>query len=164
MRRLATTLTLACLAAAVVAAPAQGAATRTEYVAQVDPICKAAAPQVKKSLGSMKLPSPAKIEKLDPKTGLKRISRSFGKTLGRTNKVLTAMTTRIAAVPAAPGDEAIVADWIFNQRSATDLLGRAARAGKHGKFFQMLGLLSGYNESAVVVNETMSGFGFRHCA
>lgn len=162
--RLATLLTACSLATLLVAAPAHGAATRAEYVAQVDPICKAAGPQLKKSLAALKPPSAAKLEQLDPKKGLKRISRIFGRSLSRTNRVLTAMTTRIAAVPAAPGDELIVADWILNQRSAEDLLGRAARAGKQGKFFQMLGLLDGYNEASNVVLAIVRGWGFRHCA
>jgi hypothetical protein len=161
--RLATPLIVCCLAVLLVAAPAQGAATRAEYVAQVDPICQAAAPELKRSLAAVREPSPARIEQLDPKEGLKRVARSFGKALGRTNKVLTAMTTRIATVPAAPGDELTVADWILNQRSAEDLLGRAARAGKRGKFFRMFPLLQGYEEAVAALRASVRGFGFRHC-
>ena len=164
LMRLATPLTVCCLAALLLAPPAQGAATRAEYVAQVDPICKAAAPQLKKTLAGVKPPSAAKIESLDPKKGLKRLSRSLGKMLGRTHKVLSAMTTRVAAVPAAPGDELIVTDWIFNLRSADDLLARAARAGKHGKFFQMLGLTLGWTDAGETAAAGVRDFGFRHCA
>jgi hypothetical protein len=161
--RLATPLTVGCLAALLFAAPAQGAATRAEYVAQVDPICKAAGPMMKKSLAGVKPPSEAKIESLDPKKGLKRIARSIGKLFGRTHKVLSQMTTRVSAVAAAPGDEAIVADWIFNRRSAEDLLARAARAGKHGKFFQMFGLMLAYPEAEEAATASVRDFGFRHC-
>ena len=162
--RLATLLTACSLATLLVAAPAHGAATRAEYVAQVDPICKAAGPQLKKSLALVKPPNGAKLKGLDPKQGLKRIARSFGKYLGRTQKVLSAMTTQVSAVPAAPGDELIVANWIFNRRSAEDLLGRAARAGNHGKFFQALGLMSGYTEQEEAATAGVRDFGFRHCA
>lgn len=161
--RLATPLTVCCLAALLLAAPAQGAATRVEYVAQVDPICKAAGPQLKKALAGVKPPRGAKIKSLDPKKGLKRIARSTGKLFGRMHKVLDAMTSQVAAVPAAPGDELIVANWILNRRSAEDLLGRAARAGKHGKFFQMFGLLGGYTEAEEAATASVRDFGFRHC-
>ena len=100
-----------------------GATTRAEYVAQVDQTCSASAPTFKKELNSivktgLNVPIP-------PPNG--RHTKSFLRKLKRWNRKLeraerkfigtfSDMVERIALVPAAPGDEPEVEQWIGGLR------------------------------------------------
>jgi hypothetical protein len=84
--------------AALSAAPANGAATRAEYVSQVNGICVAANNQAAQDL--------KKVGKLPTKP------KALGRLLERGRRLFAAHVARLAAVTAAPGDEAIVATWV----------------------------------------------------
>jgi hypothetical protein len=111
MRRLGVLLVVTAAAALVAAPGASAAATRAEYVAQVNPICKQANTQSGKVFSrAIKGQNPDQI-----KPGV------LTKALKRVNRITRKTTNRIAGVPAAPGDEALVAEWVASRRHSQRL-------------------------------------------
>ncbi len=150
-RPAATALAIAALA--IPAASAQAAATRAEYVAQVDPIClDYAKPAIKAFAAYFKAGARKRKPSARPTARfLSQISRAYGN-----------LTERIATVPAAPGDEAIVSTWLGRRAEVVVNLGRARRAARHGKLKRSdrLAGRAGFGAASQVVSE----FGFDYCA
>ena len=94
---------------ALTAVPASAAATRAEYAGQVNTICASVGDNVNRAL---------------KKLGKKKDPKSLFRVLERVNKVLRRMVNGVAQVPAAPGDEALVADWVASLRRVTRLTDR----------------------------------------
>jgi hypothetical protein len=94
-------------------AGASATATRAEYATQVNAICSQGAAQTKRA--SKK---PAKGKTL----GAKQISRL----LARVTRIYTLTVNRVAQVPPAPGDEALVAGWVASLQQLGRLTKKAA--------------------------------------
>jgi hypothetical protein len=155
----------ASVACVVVPSPASGAATRAEYLAQIEPICQAANQRAKK---------------LARKTN-RRLKKSLGKAKGKgkvvgdvyilsiiklvgpENRLFQRTTTLIRAVPPAPGDEAVVSAWLAGRDESTRLASEAIRAGKRGRANQMLGLLDASTVALRRGQQPVQAFGLNHC-
>jgi hypothetical protein len=106
VRRLGAVVLAAALVGVVAAPSASATADRAEYVAQVNPICTATNAQLEKKGNKAFKGSPN-----NPIAALVKL-------LGYGNKVVGREIARIAAVPAAPGDETLVASWVQSLRNA----------------------------------------------
>jgi hypothetical protein len=162
-------LAITMIALVIAAAPASAAATRAEYVAQVDQTCSSSAPAFKKTfktilnLGNKMPPLP---DGADPKRFLRKLNR-WGKQLARAqrrfDRVFATMVEGIAAVPPAPGDEAAVGQWVNGLRQYVDLSARASRAAKHGKIFKGLSFLDKAGAALDTGGVAVQGFGITTC-
>ncbi len=103
----------------VLASTAFAAATHDEYVSQVNPICKRAAPGLKRIPSRIRHTGNPFIDSLEE-------SILYGKLLGKA-------LNKIERIPPAPGDEALVAAWIGEGRSVTRYIKAEFRAFLHGK-------------------------------
>jgi hypothetical protein len=126
-------LTICCVALAVTAAPADAVTTRAEYAAQVNEICVAGNKELKERLG--KIPSTSKtpggtkdhLTKRQQRRLLNGISRSLTRLLLRLTRHSGRVITRVVAVPPAPGDDALVSQWLTSIKRAQRLSKRANR-------------------------------------
>jgi hypothetical protein len=125
------------LALAVVAAPASAATTRADWVAQVDPICQSAKKPADRAIGAW-FKALNKKGALDRPYKPKEFEREFTGISARLTSRLVAIysrvTTDIAAVVPAPGDESVVATWLADRNSFAEQARVATRALKHRKF------------------------------
>jgi hypothetical protein len=114
-----TGLAIAALASAVFAASALATATQADYVAQVNPICKNAAPAVKRI--------PSRIKKTgNPFIDSLQESVLYGRLLAKT-------LDKIERVPPAPGEEAAVQSWLTDGHLEVRYIKGLFRAFIHGK-------------------------------
>jgi hypothetical protein len=125
--------------------------TRSEYVAAVDPICKANTEANSQILKGVK--RQVKRGKLAP-AGRRfiRAATALGKTV-----------RQIAAVPQPPADKAKLGKWVgYLKREQAYLrkIGKYLKAGKKGKAQHEAVQLNSNNSRA---NNTVVGFGFREC-
>jgi hypothetical protein len=148
----------------VLAAPAQAATSRTEYVAQVDPICQVAYVAEKsayKTFHRRNKRSEAQLKRgdLPAKAARKTLFHFYRRTAQATQSMLSS----ISPIPAAPGDEATIASWLAGRQQSVDKQRRAFRAlahGQAGRFFK-LDLAAIFGE--VNANHLVAGFGFAYC-
>jgi hypothetical protein len=150
---------------------ASGAATRAEYLAQIEPICQRANEEarrqarkinraLKKSLGKpgtqVKNDKPGKV-----------VADVFVlaviKLIGAENRLFEQATAQIAAVPPAPGDQAVVNAWLLGRTQSTELVWFALRAGKHRKPNRMFSLLDASTEALRKGQQPVQAFGLNHC-
>ena len=163
-------ITAALAVLVVFAAPALGAATRAEYVAQVDPSCEAGQRDMR-----------AEAKRQNP--SIKRIARKLqrqAETLGReeenallgklaakefapTLKVFPRVTTQIAAVAPAPTDLTAVTQWLDARRAYSNLISRAIRAAKLGKTPTYNRLIENATGRLIEGEIPVETFGFRFC-
>ena len=133
------------IALAITAASAGAATTRAEYVTQVDQVCSRS-PQSSGRLGpklkelfnpnaQSPLPAPGAPEPTD-----KQIHRSLNRFINRLTRLLAGFnrasestTEQLALIPAAPGDEAAVAQWIAGLRQHEIYTAESLRALRHHK-------------------------------
>jgi hypothetical protein len=126
-------LTLICaMALSAAAEPAGAAATRAEYAAEVNAICVAANQDLKERLGNISgRPSGNKadedLSKGERRRQLNRLGRSFTRLLLRVTRAGGRTITAVAAVTAAPGDEALVSQWVASLQRAQRLSKRSNR-------------------------------------
>ena len=146
------------LAILVVAVPpAQAASTRAEYVAQAEAICQVPGHQLFKLDQQVK--KLGKRQDLRPSQAAVR----YGKIMGRLANIEGVILTQLGTLTPAPGDEATVAAWLQGEQASKGLLDRAARAGKHGKLRQFIGLLNQGLTTAKQADQIVASFGFRSC-
>jgi hypothetical protein len=147
------------------AAPANGAATRAEYIAQVDPICQSfVGPTVQAGTAYSK----------DYKEWSRRLShgtlkgwvRQTGRTarsLGRFNQLHASLTEQIAAVSAPAADAGAVSTWLADRRQA-DLFSESAASAfsrfKFGKFHKKIGQANAADGAGV---DAIAALGFQVC-
>jgi hypothetical protein len=148
---------------ALAAVPAQAASTRAEYVAQVDPICRAADRPTFKAYGLL-FKAGKKIQGLDNRKRVMRIrAQALARFYIRLSNIYAKTTTQIAAVASAPGDEQTVTAWLAERSLVPDLGIRAGRAMNHQKVKRSRRLsnqaISSSERAASVVGE----FGFHAC-
>jgi hypothetical protein len=140
---------------------AEGASTRAEYVAQVDPVCQSFVGPVN-----------------DAKTAYKRWVRDLSKgtlhnwvrqtartaiSLRRLNHVHAGLTDQIAAIPPFSEDAATLATWLNDRRQVEAFADSAALAFGLFKFDRFRAQLrqAGVAEEAGI--RAVSGFGFQVC-
>jgi len=142
MRRLVLAIAV-CGGCLTVASPAFATATRAEYALEVNIICQTSEADFLQA--GKKLAKAAKSRK----KGLAKLSRA----LDRINDVYEGVVAQVALVPAAPGDETLVASWVASLQELAalsdetlDLTKKLARATKNPKlklkpFFRLFGKL-----------------------
>ena len=115
---------------AVWAAPADAASTRAEYVAQVEPICRA-------NLGPWQQTYAAEVRafkkwaRLSTKGTLKawvNQTHKYARALERHVQVHNTLTDQISAVPPPPEDGQLVATWLMLRNEFERLAQSAAQA------------------------------------
>ena len=134
MRRLGQVIPV-CAAVLALAAPnATAAATRSEYAAQVNPICADANTQVEQVYAQLtrKL---RKLDQADNKKGnglglIRRFDKLFAQTSRRVEGIYAAELTQIAPIAPAPGDEALVASWFGNRTALRGAVKRLNRVSE----------------------------------
>jgi hypothetical protein len=148
-------LAIIALALAITVAPALATNSRTDYVAQADPICKASFDQIDKRL-------PGLIKRIARRPNITpTIAFASGLALG--GKIFAQETNKLAVIPPPPGDEAIIAGWLDGRRGYKRKLDRAVTAGKHNKKKQMLRRLKQAFQTVAAANQLVAGFGFQYC-
>jgi hypothetical protein len=155
----------AIVAVCVGAVPAQAASTRTDYIAQVDPICAASAPVISQAYGSYSRNYKrwAHLASHGTLKGWVKQTRRTGASLSRFNQAEARLTDQLAAIPPAPGDESTIGSWLSYRRQAEALGGAAANALSHiqvGKFFKLAGR---GDKAAVAGVRVAEGVGFQVC-
>jgi hypothetical protein len=158
MRKAVTPFILSVGLMAVWAAPAEAASTRAEYVAQAEAVCAAPTPQVLKILKQEDRVI-KQARDLKPSQYAVRMGRLLGKLAAIEGRILSQLGT----IPPAPGDEAIIAQWLQGSRDGRTLLLRAVRAGKHGNLGQMLARLKKSISVTTQAEQPVAGFGFQAC-
>jgi hypothetical protein len=164
----AITVAIAMIALAITAPGAQAAATRAEYVAQVDPICQAAIGPQAKALSSFS----KAFEHFRQRVRSGRITKgTFTKLLRQTAGFLSRykgiganVTTRIEAVPPPPRDTGTVTLWLLNRRAAEQLVDSAVSALKHYRLKAYFRLLAQAEATEAGGRVLVSSFGFQYCA
>jgi hypothetical protein len=158
---------LAVVAVAVVAAPAQAATTRGEYVAQVDPICQSIIPDVKATGGSINRSIRRYVRDVlagaSRRDAAHRYFNRVGRSLIRFSGDIGDLRTKIEAVSVPPQDSGYVTLWLRDISSAQGLVAEAGRAlrKRHISAFRSL-----WAEASAVAEESdvwVGGFGFQYC-
>jgi hypothetical protein len=147
------------------AAPAEAAATRAEYVAQVDPICQSSVGPLGAAWGayhrSAKRTNHA--AKVDNIKGFLSGTKKESITLNRLSTTRTGMIEQIASVPPPDTDAGVMAVWLNDLRQESALEGAAASAVlglQIDKFFKRLGQADKAQNAA---KTAIAGFGFQVC-
>jgi hypothetical protein len=172
MRRLGAPLAIAALAvAAAMPSPASAASTRGEYLAQIEPICQQANEQAKRQAQKINRALKKSLKKAATQEKNGKPGDVFAdvfilaviKLVGPDNRLFERTTARIAAVPPAAGDEAVVTAWLTGRTESTELVWDALRAGKHHKANRMFGLLDASTEALRKAQQPVQAFGLNHC-
>jgi hypothetical protein len=157
-------LGIAATALAIATTSASAATTRAEYVAQVDPICHAAAKPTAK-VANRFLKDLGRIGKAEnpSKKRAKAFLNELARVLTRLSSIEANVTVQVATVPPAPGDEPTVSAWLQGRTQYSQLTAQGARAFRHHKFLAAANLLQQADTALAQEQQTISGFGFQHC-
>jgi hypothetical protein len=125
--------------------------SREEYVARVEPICKANVEANKRIF---------KGAKAQVKAGkLKLASKHFF----RAATAFAATIVRIEAVPRPDADEAKLAKWFRYLRAEKTLIQKIGRALAAGDKHRASSYAVDLNHNSTLANNTVLGFGFDYC-
>jgi flagellar basal body L-ring protein FlgH len=173
MRRLGAILALAAatVACAAVPASAEAAATRAEYLAQIEPICQQANQEAKRIARRTNRALKKRLRKANQQAKNDDRGKPVGdiftliiiKQAAPENRLFERTTAMIRGVAPAPGDEATVTAWLAGRDESTRLVREAIKAGKNSKPNQMFTLL---DESTVALRkgqQPVQAFGLNHC-
>ena len=158
-------LLLVLLLSALVATPARAAPTRQEYVAQVDPLCQAAIPQLVATNDAFIKTLKAINRRLKHGRikGILRLISSAARSLNTYTAAHASLTTQISGVQPPQGDEFAVNTWIEGRRHAEAFGNAAASSLKQVKFRQFQRQF----DQAVAADQSaigpVSSFGFQQC-
>jgi hypothetical protein len=144
---------------------AGAASTRAEYIAQVDPICQSFVSPIANGFKAFRRAFKAtnKQAKAGNAKAFLKSTRRTANTLNRLAQLHLNMTRQITAVPPAPGDEAIVRNWLtaLGQEQASEVAAvTALRQLRFGAFFKRLAQADAAVRTATTA---ISGFGFAVC-
>ena len=136
---------------AVGAAPANGVATRAEYIAQVDPICQATIDAQRQAAG--------------PKGFVGPLNHGHYKAAGRSlRRVFAAFgpgVEQVAAIAPAVADSQLIGTWVQDLGAQVPLGNRVAGLLVHNRLpRKLLGRLEKMNPSTQAV---VANFGFHSC-
>jgi hypothetical protein len=166
MRKLVMPFVLSVGLVVIWAAPADAAATRAEYVAQLDPGCQPA--QRAENKAAAKLDARLKrFNHVVQSGGListgEHLLREAAEALRTYNNLTVAQTSRIEAVPPPPEDSETVGLWIFKRKNSVRYSNYAVRALRHYKAGKYNDLIDQSNDIWASGVELVSGFGFKYC-
>jgi hypothetical protein len=139
------------LAALVVGAAAAAEITRTEYKAQVEPICKVNSKENERILKG--------VRKMVRQGKLKAAGAKFLKASAALKKT----HRQLKAVPQPTADEARLGRWLGYVKTEADLFlkaGKALKTGRRGKAQRFVNQLT---SNANKANATVLAFNFRYC-
>jgi hypothetical protein len=154
----------ACVAASLtvaIAAPTAGAAaTRADYVAQAEPICKRAKEKANRIAKRL---STRTLKKLVEGDDFEKFERLLAKLTGRANKPFGKMIKRLHEVQPAPGDEIAVAQWLDGLGDYKRLTDRYVRSASRGKLGRAARFQIDAVNALVGGARFVNGFDFKHC-
>jgi hypothetical protein len=169
MKRL--TLAIVVIALAITTSTASAAATRAEYVAQVEPICQAgvaqeeaaARPVVKKLKQLQKRQRQAHSRKARRRFAKRelRLIAGFYDLVARVEQDVTA---QIATVPPAIEDTSLIGVWLRVRNEQAVVTQRLIRSLAKGDFFGVFGLMFEVSAKAEEAADLVRDFGFRYCS
>jgi hypothetical protein len=168
MRRAVFALAATMIALTANAPSAEAAATRAEYVAQVDQVCREVEPQFQevrrafaKALGKGipgdEVPTRKAIRILN------RQIKGMTKALVKGTGVLAGMVERMRAVAPAPGDEALVSQWLTGLAQFASLHAQSLRASLHDKRRKAYRLEKTAFDALGIGFSAVQGFGIAIC-
>ncbi len=165
MRRLGAPLAIAALTvAAAMPSTASAASTRGEYLAQIEPICQQANEQAKRQAQRINRALKKSLKKDKPGPVVADVFvLAVIKLVGPENRLFEQTTAQIAAIPPAPGDQAVVSAWLAGRTESTELTWDALRAGKHRKPNRMFALLDASTQALRKAQQPVQAFGLNHC-
>ena len=172
MRRLGGLLAIAAVTIAMaLPSAASGAATRAEYLAQIEPICQRANEQAKRQARKINRALKKSLQKAETQVENNKPGLVFAdvfilaviKLVGPENRLFEQTTAQIAAIPPAPGDEMMVQAWLTGRTQSTELVWFALRAGKHRKANRMFALLDASTVALRKAQQPVQAFGLNHC-
>jgi hypothetical protein len=146
------------------------AATRAEYVAQTDPICQAGQrdmraeakrqnPAIKRIAAKLQQHADMLTREQEDDLLGKIAAKEFSPTL----KVFPRVTTQVAAVAAAPGDQTAVSRWLGARGAYSTLIRKAVHAASRGKTPTYGRLIERATGKLIEGEIPVEGFGFRFC-
>jgi hypothetical protein len=146
---------------------ASAASSRTEYVAQADPICQAGQTQQRAALKSyaksvkryLKHHSPG-----EPYRPSKRIVRLVIRYYDQILSVDRSMNSQLSSISPAAGDEAAVAEWLGLRTQSADLLERTIRALHHRKVKLAIRFYLKSIRRGLLAELPIRDFGFQYCS
>jgi hypothetical protein len=154
---------------AVWAVPADAASTRSEYIAQVDPICATFVGPENGSLTAFldNAKRLGRVAKSSLKSGnfkpfIRQTRRTAG-SLNRYGQIHASLTDQIVAVPPAPGDEGTISTWINARRQAEGFVRSAASALNQFKFRLFAKRARQSDAAEFAGTNATSGMGFQVC-
>jgi hypothetical protein len=155
---------LIAIGVAITATTAYAAATRAEYVAQTDPICRAALAKEQALARSLDR-RVRQLEKRGVDTGAssKQVVRIFVRYFDQLAEIQRNENLQISMVTPAPGDESIVAQWLQKRQEASDLFQRGVQVFAHGKERFSKKLVGMAAKRGFLAEELVQDFGFRSC-
>ena len=167
MRRAVITAVLSVGVIAVGAAPANGAATRAEYIAQVDPICESFVGTHDAAVKAYNKDA-KRWEHLAGKGTLKawlKATRRASHSLTRLTQIEESLYEAFAAVPPPAADAVTIGTWLDDRRRSTALSASAAAALNRpvpaiGKVFKQI---KQANAALAAADRAIEGFGFQVC-
>jgi hypothetical protein len=160
---------IAAVVLAIAATSASAAASRTEYVAQVDPICQAGQVQEfaaaqpvlrasKRAQKHHKLRNP-KVEK--------RLARQFARYFSQYAAIEHQVNDQIAAVPPTPDDVSLIQVWLRARNELLDLENRLfGSLGHPNRIKNPFKIFNSFFELAArdfEVADLVRDFGFQYC-
>lgn len=148
---------------AITAAPAQAASTRAEYVAQVEPLCKAAQKPTFKAYSRLFKSVPIEGERIT-KSIARRTQFALAKFYTQISNIFGRTSARIAAVAPAQGDEGTVAAWLAGRDQARILGLQAGRVARHGKLRRAVRIVDRATSESDHAAGLVSDYGFTWCA
>jgi hypothetical protein len=159
-------IALATVGIALIVVPtAEAAATRAEYVAQVDPICKSFESPLATSFATYSADY-KRLLRTAKKGRIKAFVRAARATAAALN-VLSGLHTNLAAqiqtVPPPTADAAVVFTWLNALRQEGSLATAAATALLHAKFKAFNSYLGQADAALAAGKNAIAGFGFATC-
>jgi hypothetical protein len=165
MRRATAGPVMVLLAVLVCAPAARATSTRAEYVAQVDPICHAAPVTDKAAARRFKKRAHQLIRRgMDPDhpspAGMRAVVRFYSQVA----RVQRGANADIASVAPAPGDEALISQWLRIRSKVPERLGQFIRSFSAGQDHKARRAISRAFKADFEAYSLMQDFGFSHCA
>ena len=144
---------------------AAAAPTRSEYIAQVDPICQSFVPPLGAAWSSYNraFKSTSRAVRKGNKKGFLRGTRKLARSLNAISGNRTTMIGQIAAVPPPDADAGTIATWLNALRQEAGLETSAARAIRHLKISKFFKLSRQADGAETAGKDAIAGFGFAVC-
>jgi hypothetical protein len=154
------------VALAIIATPANAAATRAEYVAQIDPICQSALARESATLKRFTR-RVKRIRRHNPdvevhptKPFLRTVSAGYRQLAGE----VSLANGQITPIAPAPGDELTASRWMQDRTAFAQAAQRAGQLIAHGALKRFLRAAIAMVNYEAAAREVIAGFGFTYCS